>query len=51
VIARQGKSPSAYRYRGVRPAFAGPLTLAGWGNTLATINDDGLQCMTAEVTW
>jgi 3-methylfumaryl-CoA hydratase len=51
AIARQGALPTAYRYRGVRPAFAGPLTLAAWGDRLATVNDDGLQCMTAEVTW
>jgi 3-methylfumaryl-CoA hydratase len=46
-----GQTPAAYRYRGVRPAFAGPLTLAAWGNLLATVNPEGLQCMTAEVTW
>jgi 3-methylfumaryl-CoA hydratase len=52
AIARQGgKMPAAYRYRGVRPAIAGALTLAAWGDTLATVNDEGLQCMTAEVTW
>ena len=51
AVARSGRMPTAYRYRGVRPAFAGPLTLAAWGNTLATINPEGLQCLTAEVTW
>jgi 3-methylfumaryl-CoA hydratase len=51
AIHRNGQMPRAYKYRGVRPAFAGPLMLAAWGNTLATINPEGLQCMTAEVTW
>jgi 3-methylfumaryl-CoA hydratase len=51
AIARTGQTPRQFRYRGVRPAFAGPLTLAAWGNTLATVNPEGLQCMTAEVTW
>lgn len=51
ATAHQRAMPTAYRYRGLRPAFAGPLTLAGWGATLATVNAEGLQCMTAEVTW
>ena len=51
ACARQGAVPAAYRYRGVRPAFAGALALAAWGNMLASVNGDGLQCLTAEVTW
>lgn len=51
AIAHQGSLPSACRYRGVRPAFAGDLMLTAWGDTLATVNHEGLQCMTAEVTW
>ncbi|MGL5009732.1 MAG: FAS1-like dehydratase domain-containing protein, partial [Paracoccaceae bacterium] len=51
AAAQQGQPPAAYRYRGVRPAFAGNLTLAAWGSQLATVNPDGLQCLTAEVTW
>jgi 3-methylfumaryl-CoA hydratase len=46
-----GQSPHSYRFRGVRPAFAGPLTLCSWGNRLASVDSDGMQCMTAEVTW
>lgn len=51
ATARQSAAPTAFRYRGVRPAFAGAMTLSAWGTTLATVNADGLQCLTAEVTW
>jgi 3-methylfumaryl-CoA hydratase len=46
-----GKSPRAYAFRGVRPAFAGPLTLCAWDTQLATVDSEGMQCMTAAVTW
>jgi 3-methylfumaryl-CoA hydratase len=46
---RNGK-PAAYAFRGVRPAFAGPLRLAAWGGRLATVDAEGAQCMTAEVS-
>lgn len=48
--------PAAYRFRGVRPAFhTDELTLNGWSGQeeqpLATVNQDGLQCMQATVIW
>jgi 3-methylfumaryl-CoA hydratase len=46
-----GKTPATYSFRGVRPAFAGLLTLCAWGTNLATVDSDGMQCMTATVTW
>lgn len=46
-----GRSPRAYAFRGVRPAFAGPLTLCAWDTQLATVDREGMQCMTAAVTW
>jgi 3-methylfumaryl-CoA hydratase len=46
-----GKSPTAYSFRGVRPAFAGPLSLRSWGSRLASVDADHMQCMTAEVTF
>lgn len=56
--ARQhrGAEPAAFRFRGVRPAFhTDNLTLNGWSGQeeqpLATVNQDGLQCMQATVNW
>jgi 3-methylfumaryl-CoA hydratase len=46
-----GQRPRAYSFRGVRPAFAGLLHLCAWGTKLATVDGDGMQCMTAEVAW
>lgn len=46
-----GKPPTSYTFRGIRPAFAGPLSLQAWGTKLATVDADGLQCMTAEVAF
>ncbi len=46
-----GQPPRSYSFRGVRPAFAGALSLCAWGTKLATVDGDGMQCMTAEVSW
>jgi 3-methylfumaryl-CoA hydratase len=51
AIRISGKRPSGYMFRGVRPAFAGALKLCAWDTKLATVDKDGMQCMTAEVTW
>jgi 3-methylfumaryl-CoA hydratase len=47
---RRHGPPAGYGFRGIRPAFAGPLTLAAWGPRLATVDSDGAQCLTAEVS-
>jgi len=51
-----GATPVAFQFRGVRPAFhTDTLALCGWApgvvQTLATVNQTGLQCMQARVTW
>lgn len=56
VRAHQGADPLAFRFRGVRPAFhTDKLTLNGWSGQeeqpLATVNQDGLQCMQATAIW
>jgi 3-methylfumaryl-CoA hydratase len=51
AIDHMGKPPKTYGFRGVRPAFAGHLSLQSWGTKLATVDADGLQCMTAEVAF
>jgi 3-methylfumaryl-CoA hydratase len=48
-VRRHGP-PAGYAFRGIRPAFAGPLQLAAWGSRLATVDGEGAQCMTAEVS-
>ena len=51
AMQHAGKAPTSYSFRGVRPAFAGPLTLQSWGKKLASVDADGMQCMTAEVAF
>ncbi len=49
---RGGAVPAGYRFRGVRPLFHfDALRLQGVGDSLATVNGDGLVCMQAEMAW
>jgi 3-methylfumaryl-CoA hydratase len=52
AVARAGRMPHSYRFRGVRPAFLHDrLHLQGTGPRLSTVTAEGWVCMQAEIGW